>query len=263
MASEHYAVRSISLPSRLHPNSLRIEAELNNLKAWEISSVTSTLPLSAETIHTGLTGLAELYNGVDELVHSPLTQQSLLHQPCKEMVEEALGQQIELLDLCGFSREVTMKMKEHVVDLRSSLRRKRGDSNARSNVNAYFCFRKKVTKDIGKCIGALKRWENKTGSCSAPLSDANNHLLVVIRVLKEVRLLTISIFRSLLLYLSMPVIKSRVLAVWSLISKRMAVGLLVPSEKESKCVNEVGRVELFSASSMKRGRRTKRSLICR
>ena len=76
-----YHLRSISLPSRLHhPHSIKIESELHKLKTWETLLV-SPAPLSAETVRTGLVGLADLYICVEELISSPITQQALLqHQ---------------------------------------------------------------------------------------------------------------------------------------------------------------------------------------
>ncbi|KAK9265517.1 hypothetical protein L1049_001762 [Liquidambar formosana] len=232
-------VRSISLPSRLHPNSLKIEAELNKLKTWESSSASTTAPLGAETIKNGLVQLAGLYNCVEELIHSPLMQQALLqHQPGKVM-EEALDESIGLLDVCGNARDLFLMMKEHVQDLQSALRRKGGVSSIESDLQAYICFRKKVKKDIGKCLRALRRTENNFGSF--PLLDVNNSLSMVIRMLREVSTITISIFRSLLLSLSMPVMNTKA-GGWSLIQKLMPTGLIA-SERSQKIINEVGSVD--------------------
>ncbi|GFY87808.1 hypothetical protein Acr_05g0014470 [Actinidia rufa] len=116
-----YPIRSISLPSRLNPQSIKVEAELNKLKAWETSLV-STIPLCAETVRTGLVGLAELYICVEDLILSPITP----HEPY-------------------FNTKMT----------------KGGDLSIGSNINAYMCCRKKVKKEIGKGLRQLKKSENR------------------------------------------------------------------------------------------------------
>ncbi|GFY87813.1 hypothetical protein Acr_05g0014520 [Actinidia rufa] len=162
-----YPIRSISLPSRLNPQSIKVEAELNKLKAWETSLV-STIPLCAETVRTGLVGLAELYICVEDLILSPITQQALLQHQNGLIVEEALEGSIGLLDSCSEARDLLSMMKEHVQDLESVLRRKGGDLSVGSNINAYMCCRKKVKKEIGKGLRQLKKSENRIMSNPLP-----------------------------------------------------------------------------------------------
>ncbi|KAG4967748.1 hypothetical protein JHK87_033399 [Glycine soja] len=66
----HQPVRSISLPTRVHP-SQRVKALLNHLKPHTC--------LEVETIQSDLVVLAELYNCMEELFNSPQIQQTLLH----------------------------------------------------------------------------------------------------------------------------------------------------------------------------------------
>ncbi|XP_038703317.1 uncharacterized protein LOC119999674 isoform X2 [Tripterygium wilfordii] len=150
----HIPVRSISLPSRLHPNFQIIISELNKLKAWE-----STVPSASETTQLGLVGVAQLYNCLQELIHSPLTQKALHHHQYLNLVEEAFDGSVELLDVCGNARDLFFLMKEHINDLQSALRRKGGSSIIEGNIQAYISFRKKVKKDITKCLKTLKRME--------------------------------------------------------------------------------------------------------
>ncbi|XP_022741824.1 uncharacterized protein LOC111293305 [Durio zibethinus] len=235
----HHPVRSISLPSRVHPTSVKLEAALNHLKPWKTSLV-STAVSSGETIQIGLVGLAELYNCVREIISSPETQRTLLHYQNGKLVEEALDESVTFLDTCGKGRDVLLTMKEHVQTLQSALRRRRGDSSIETEVAAYIKFRKKVKKEVAKCLEALKKIESKFGS-STPL-DVDHHLLIVAKVLREASSITISVFRSLLLFLSMPSMKTRV-GGWSKISNFIPTGLL-SSDKEQKVMNEVGSVDL-------------------
>ncbi|XVF18121.1 hypothetical protein REPUB_Repub10bG0184800 [Reevesia pubescens] len=233
----HHPVRSISLPSRVHPTSVKHEAALNHLKAWKTSSVSTTSVSSGETIQIGLVGLAELYNCVREMISSPETQRTLLHYQNGKLVEEALDESVTFLDTCGKGRDVLLMMKEHVQTLQSALRRRRGDSSIETEVAAYINFRKKVKKEVAKCLGEMKKVESKFGS-STPI-DVDYHLLMMVKVLREASSVTISVFQSLLLFLSMPSTKTR----WSKISKLIPTRLL-SSDKEQKVMNEVGSVDL-------------------
>ncbi|KAJ6907725.1 hypothetical protein NC651_018227 [Populus alba x Populus x berolinensis] len=236
-------VRSISLPSRSHPNSLKIEAQLTKLRAWE----SSTNPLSADTIQMSLTKLSELFNCIQELIHSPLTQQAFHHQHLSQ-VEEALEGSVALLDVLSRVRDLFLTMKGHVQELQSVIRRRGArDSSMGSNVHAYISFRKKTKKEITKSIRILKRMEifNVNGSYR-PGRDVDNHLSYVIEVIREARAVTISISRSLLLFLSMPEMKTNT-GGWSIISKLMLSGLLA-SDRSQKTFNEVENVDIALCS---------------
>ncbi|CAK9149564.1 unnamed protein product [Ilex paraguariensis] len=236
-----FHVRSISLPSRLHPLSTKLELELNKLKTWQ-TSVLARAPLIAETIQTGLVGLAELYNCVEELIHSPLTQQALLQHQQGMLLEEAIEGSVGLLDSCGTVRDLVSMMKEHVQDLQSALRRKGGESRIESDISKYISFRKKVIKrDIPESLRALKIIENKVGSS---LLDEDQVLKMVMKMLREVSAITISVFRSLLMFLSVPTSKTR-LRGWSLISKLMVNIKSSDSEPNLQKMNsEVETVDL-------------------
>ncbi|KAH8508130.1 hypothetical protein H0E87_010312 [Populus deltoides] len=207
--SAHHPVRSTSLPSRSHPNSLKVEAQLTKLRTWE----SSTNPLRAETIQMSLTKLAELFNCIQDLIHSPLTQQAFHHQHLSQ-VEGAIEGSVGLLDVCSTVRDLFLTMKEHVQDIQSLLRRRGArDLSIESNVLAYVSFRKKTE---------------------------GNH-----QVINEARAIAISIFRSLVLFLSMPEVKNT--GGWSLISKLIRSGLLA-SDKSQKIFNEVGNVDIALCS---------------
>ncbi|OMO83457.1 hypothetical protein COLO4_22519 [Corchorus olitorius] len=241
----HLPVRSISLPSRVHPTCVKLEAALNHLKAWKTSSASS----SGETIQIGLVGLADLYNCVQEMVNSPQTKQKLVHYQNGKLVEEALDESVTFLDTCGKGRDILFTMKEHVQSLQSALRRKRGDSSIETEVASYINCRKKVRKEVVKCIGDLKKMETKFGS-SAVVSDVDHHQLMVVKVLREASSITIAVFQSLLLFLSMPSTKTRV-GGWSKISKLISTRLM-SSGKEERVMNEVGSVDV-AVNSIKIG----------
>jgi len=241
--SAHHPVRSISLPSRSHPNSLKVEAQLTKLRTWE----SSTNPLRAETIQMSLTKLAELFNCIQDLIHSPLTQQAFHHQHLSH-VEGAIEGSVGLLDVCSTVRDLFLTMKEHVQDMQSLLRRRGArDLSIESNVLAYVSFRKKTTKEITRSIRTLKRTaSNVNGSYHSSTEVDNQQYSYVIEVINEARAIAISIFRSLVLFLSMPEVKKNT-GGWSLISKLIRSGLLA-SDKGQKIFNEVGNVDIALCS---------------
>ncbi|MCD7448740.1 hypothetical protein HAX54_045679 [Datura stramonium] len=200
-----YFPRSISLPTRLHPNGINIGVELNKLKSSETPSH------STKTIQTGVAGLVELYNSFQELIQCPNTQKTLVQHQNGAFVEEALEGSLELLDSCATIRNLFCNIKEKVQHLQSALRRKGGDSSIERDIGNYFHFRKKMMKDIAKNLRKLKHMENRVGT--SLFLDIEQHL-------REVTGITICIFKALLVFLSSQDTKNRSRG-WSLISKLM------------------------------------------
>lgn len=236
--------RSISLPSRLHPNSQKIEAQLNKLKTnWESSFSSKETPLGSDNIQSGLADLAGLYGSIKELIHSPSTQQALLQHHSRKVLEEALDASIGLLDACGAARDLLLRMKENVQTLQSALRRKAiGDSSIESNVQSYINFRKKAKKEVSKSLRALKTMQNVQAFHTL---DVDHPLQMVITLLRELSAIAITIFRSLFVFLSVPAAtKAKASSGWSLISKLLAPTSFAASERGHKIFNEVGSVDI-------------------
>ena len=233
-------VRSISLPSKSHPTTLKIQEELNKLRTSEASS---TSALGA--ISNGLSGLGELYNCMDELT-LPSTQQAIsLHQH-ERWANELLDGSIILLDICGVTRDAISQFKENIGDLWSALKRRKGDLCTESSINNYNTSRKKLSKDAKKLLGVLKKMYNKFEA--SPLLDQDHQTSTVIRVLKEVTIMSISIFQSLLLLFSSPILKSRP-SRWSLVSKFMHKGTVACEEKHQNMELENVDIILVAISS--------------
>ncbi|OVA11237.1 Protein of unknown function DUF241 [Macleaya cordata] len=240
--------RSISLPARFHPSALRIEDELNKLKTWE----TTTASLwNAEMIRSGLSGLKDLYDCVEDVLQLLLTQHQAHNYSDEKLVDEVLDGSVRLLDVCDTTRNILMQMKESAKNLQYGLRRRGGaESTNESIVDAYVCSRKKMRKEMLKCIGSLKKMESKfIGSSSPLLLDQDNNLVVVVRVLREVNSITISVFRSLLCFLSVPSSsKPKTISRWSLVSKLLQqkgqVSFVSKEDHEDMINNEVESVDV-------------------
>lgn len=174
---------------------------------------------ASSTIEVGLLSLVELYGHVQDLILSPFTQQALLRHDQGKLVEQALDNSVGLLDTCSTARDLTLRLKEQAHNLQSALRRK-GCSSIESEVGIYMGFRKKVTKDVTRCIKKLNQVEGKSGlMAAATLLDLDPYLVMVIRVLREVYGLTIGVFRSLFMFLSMPTKASGWLLLSRLVTK--------------------------------------------
>lgn len=224
-----YHVRCISLPSRSHPSTLKLEEELNKLKTWESTS-------TSVSICKGLTGLDELYKSMDGLLNMTSIQQVISQHQHEKCVEELLDGSVRLLDICGITRDTMLQIKEHVRALQSALRRRKGDSSIESNIINYTCFKKKLKKDVKKLITELRQMENKWGAIS-PVLAQDHHFSAVIRVLREVCVMNVSVFQSLFLFLTVPLSKAKATR-WSLVSKLMHKGVIACEEKQEN-VNEM------------------------
>ncbi|GAA0143706.1 hypothetical protein LIER_42777 [Lithospermum erythrorhizon] len=118
MAINKSHIRSISLPSRSHPTIFQIEEELNKLKTWESSTSTPS---------NGLCLLVELYKSMDDLLNLPQTIQVFSKYQNTKFLDELLECPVKFLDICGITRDVLTQFKKNVIDLQSSLRRRKGD----------------------------------------------------------------------------------------------------------------------------------------
>ncbi|KAK2656890.1 hypothetical protein Ddye_009942 [Dipteronia dyeriana] len=240
----HLPVRSISLPTRVHPTSVKLESALNHLKTWQISSPV----IGAEMLQNGLAGLAEMYSCIEEFISSSTqTQQALICHENGQLLEEAFDKSITLIDTCSSSRDLLLMMKENMQTLQSALRRRRDSLSIENEISCYITFRKKMNKDISKSLQALKKLEskNKTTILSNTTNDHDQHVSFTIKVLSEATAITISIFRSLLIFVSMSTSNKMKLGGWSLISKLMKMRPLSSSSDDDhqKIIKQVESVD--------------------
>ena len=113
------------------------------------------------------------------------------------------------------------QIKESIRDLQSALRRRKGDLSIESSITKYTSLQKKMKKDAKRLIASLKKMESKIAGSA--ILDVDHHISLVIRVLREVSTAGISIFQSILLFVSVPVSKPK-RSNWSLISKLINKG---------------------------------------
>ncbi|XP_050207995.1 uncharacterized protein LOC126657364 [Mercurialis annua] len=204
MASFH--VRSISLPSTSHPLTLTLEEQIHKLKISQ----------SSLSIGQKLSGLKELYECVDDFF-----QLTLSHEKQNQSVEEALNGSLSLLDICSNTRDFFSQMRECLQGLELSLRR------SRNGVDAYMASRKTLNKLISKYLKNLKKQDKN--------SKSNSDLVVLLKSVEEI---SVSMFESILSFISLPKSKSKL----SIFTK-----ILQPKNSSCEAEVEANEVEKIDA----------------
>ncbi|KAL9327184.1 hypothetical protein ACSQ67_007829 [Phaseolus vulgaris] len=239
-----YHIRSISLPSRSHPSTVRVEEELSKLKTWE-GTFTSTS--TSDSIRTALSLLQHLYLSLDDLLNMPSTQQVISRHKGDKCVEEVLDGSMRILDMCGITRDTMLQIKENVQALHSPLRRRKGDSSVETSVAEYKLFTKKMKKNANKLIASLKQMDSKFGV--SPLLDHDHHLGAVIRVLREVIIMNLLVFQFLLSFLTVSSSNSKGTK-WLVVAKLMQKGVKGWEENSG---NELQCVEVALSTLLNEG----------
>ncbi|GAU29852.1 hypothetical protein TSUD_223980 [Trifolium subterraneum] len=245
MASK-YHVRSNSFPSQSHPSTTRIEQDLNKVKTWE-----ATLTSTSDSITNGLSMLEDLYISLEDLLNMTSTQKAISHHQGEKSVEELLDGSVKILDICGNTRETMLQIKENVQTLHSSLRRRKGDSSIEKSVAEYNFFTKKMKKNVTKMITSLKQMESKFGASS--LLNQDQEFVSVIRVLREVIVLNMTIFQSILSFLVGSASKSKAtkwLKVAKLMHKKVVCEEKLKNFNELQCVEASLRTLLSEGSDV-------------
>ncbi|XP_010446898.1 PREDICTED: uncharacterized protein LOC104729637 [Camelina sativa] len=207
-ATTHLPARSISLPTRLiHSKAQRVEEEVKKIQALNSSSSASS------RIQLGLAKLVELYDFVNEqVICSPQGQKALRLGRNAKLVEDALDESILLLDVSDFTRDLIETFMEQIQVLQSALRRRGGDlSSVQSEIRAYISFQKTFKNAAARQLKSLARTQTKKKpSVIKQSGDLDQHSSMISNILSQSNASTISIFKSLLQFLTnSPVEKQR------------------------------------------------------
>ncbi|KAL5581808.1 hypothetical protein UlMin_014250 [Ulmus minor] len=219
--SQHH-VRSNSFPTRLHPLVQQCEEHLYRLGGSNAASSSS--------ITDKLSGLEDLQDCVDKLLQLPLTQQAFAQGREEKWVEELLDGSLRLLDLCSAAKDAVLHTKECAREVQSILRRTRGSEVGLENeVRKYMASRKVVKKAINNALKNLKGPSNKESET------------ILVSVLKEVQVVSLAVFESLLSFVSGPKAQSKISG-WSLVSKLMQ-NKRIGCEEEEEAINAFAKVD--------------------
>ncbi|WOL07251.1 hypothetical protein Cni_G15990 [Canna indica] len=200
-----FHVRSISLPSRAHPTTLRVEEELQSLK----TCLESSFPVISFTKL-----LADLDDGVEDLLHLPSIRQGLLHSGQINLLEKDVDGSLRLLDLCNTIKDAIATSKQNVQDLQFALRRK-DDSLTKVKVETCIRSRKETQKMIKKSYKDLTSMDGKCDLASMIPRDSNASMIM--KVLEEARITTRSLLCSVTSSMFVP--KAKATGWWSFSSK--------------------------------------------
>ena len=230
-----FHVRSNSFPTGSHPSINRVEEELSKLKTWEATS-TST----SKSIGAGLSLLQDLHICLEDLLNMASTQKLISSHQGEKCIEELLDGSVRVLDMCDITRDTLLQIKENVQALHSALRRRKGDSSIERVVVEYNSFSKKMKRNAKKLITTLKQMESKFGV--SPLLDQDQQLSTLTRVLREVIVMNLSVFQSLLAFLAVPAPKLKGTK-WLLLAKLMHKGVIT-CEENTENSNELSLIHI-------------------
>ncbi|KAL2939681.1 CRISPR-associated endonuclease Cas6f/Csy4 [Bienertia sinuspersici] len=238
--------RSISLPTRSHPTTLKIEEELNKLRNLEFSN--SSTSLENNRLGIAISGLTELYKSIGDLLKLPQTQIALSKHEDSSWVDELLEESVSFLDLCESTRENLFFLRERIGKLQSSLRRRNNgwESDIEDDISKYESFVKTLKRDMSKSLVSLKQIDIKL-SDSLLCDKVNNdqYLVAVVRVIRETSIICSIIFRSILGYFLGTNLQPKA-SKWSLVLK------LVHTKGHGDGSNDLEDVEIALNSLMVR-----------
>ncbi|XP_023517384.1 uncharacterized protein LOC111781164 [Cucurbita pepo subsp. pepo] len=234
-----YRVRSISLPARSHPSTIRVEQQLAKLRSLDSSSFSSI-----EAICSSLSGLVELYRCINEVLNLPLPQQALAVLRGEIWVQELVDNSVRFLDICDNTRDAILVIKESIRDLQSAIRRsKYEDSGVENSITSYICSRKRIKHEsLKKSITSLRQTDYTAGA-SPPLQIENEVTAAVIRVLREASSVTSSIFNSLLSFLAVPMNRRPKPSRWTLVSRLVQKGAITRNNHTER-INELVNLDM-------------------
>ncbi|KAF3796669.1 hypothetical protein EJ110_NYTH00868 [Nymphaea thermarum] len=184
-SAKSFHIRSTSFPSKSHPNLARVQECLHLVKAWE------ACPSRKAQLVTRLGHLKDLYASVNAFLQLPLTQLALCGK--ESLVTELMDDFLCLMDACGLVKDSLQQTREQHQSLRSMLRR--GDSGLEAGISAYQCSKKRMKKEMSKCLRLVSSVEKHA-------SSSGDNLDVVDQVFKDVRAVTVSTFTLLSLIIS-------------------------------------------------------------
>ena len=154
--------------------------------------------------------LKDLHNSANTLLHSPLVRQGFVHEREEKWVDDVSESSLRMLEVCGISKDLLLLVKEHLQELQFTLRRASiGDEGIEEKISAYNSYRKKLKKETLKCLKWLKKGMKSETAVRVQPPMNEQKLVLVVDVLREVRVTSISIVESLLSLVSSPWLDSK------------------------------------------------------
>jgi hypothetical protein len=147
-----------------------------------------------------INGLRDLIECVENLIQLPLTQDALVHEHQENWVNNLLDGSLRLLDVCSSAKDALIHTKECTRELQSIIRRKRGgEAEIATKAKKFLTSRKIVKKAISKALTNLK---GNTKNCNILSTNKDHQTMVLINLLQDVEVATLSTFETILQFIS-------------------------------------------------------------
>ncbi|WJX29348.1 hypothetical protein P8452_18000 [Trifolium repens] len=156
--------------------------------------------VSSSLICNKINGLRDLIECVENLIQLPLTQDALVHEHQENWVNNLLDGSLRLLDVCSSAKDALIHTKECTRELQSIIRRKRGgEAEIATKAKKFLTSRKIVKKAISKALTNLK---GNTKNCNILSTNKDHQTMVLINLLQDVEVATLSTFETTLQFIS-------------------------------------------------------------
>nr|KYP66099.1 hypothetical protein KK1_012383 [Cajanus cajan] len=177
--------------------------------------------------------MLDLHDCTDKLLQLPIEQQALAQECNGKCVDELLEGSLRLLDICSVAKDCLLQSKESMCDLKSVIRRRKGNETGFMVEGVkYLALRKKMKKQIQKALQNMK---------SVLIASSENDNTSILSFLKEAEVVTLSSLEHLLLFISGSKGHSKH-SRWSAISKLVHPKRVVCDSQESNS-NEFQKVD--------------------
>ncbi|CAJ2642717.1 hypothetical protein L195_g009056 [Trifolium pratense] len=233
--------RSNSLPSRPHPLILKCNEHLDTL-------LRSSNGTSSSLLCNKINGLRDLIECVENLIQLPLTQDALVHEHQENWVNNLLDGSLRLLDVCSAAKDALIHTKECTRELQSIIRRRGGGLELTAEAKKFLTARKIVKKAISKALTNLK---GNTKNCNIISTNKDHQTMVLINLLQDVEVTTLSTFETILQFISgtTPLKSNTWLSISKLIQPKRVSCSLVAEESEFAQVDVALQSFVFSKTS--------------
>lgn len=151
--------------------------------------------------------LNELHDSVNEFLSSPGIKLEIIDHGQEKLAHDVSEASLKMADSCAAAKDLLLLAKGHLQNLQSAFRRIAATNDAASDNNSssiahHRLPRKQLKKAIMKRLDSLKGMKNMSFATEAAAEEQS--LVVVVKLLKEVRASTLSIVRSLLSLIAIP-----------------------------------------------------------
>lgn len=151
--------------------------------------------------------LNELHDSVNEFLSSPGIKLEIIDHGQEKLAHDVSEASLKMADSCAAAKDLLLLAKGHLQNLQSAFRRiaatkdSASEHTTNNSIAHHRLPRKQLKKAIMKRLDSLKGMKN---SFATEAAAEEQSLVVVVKLLKEVRASTLSIVRSLLSLIAIP-----------------------------------------------------------